>query len=125
MWEKLICNIAYSGPCGLTGMTIGQVLAAAEAAAISARGAEEAFAAAAADVSLDVDEPVQYVRDFGSKITGARPSLLLDMLAGRRSEVGVINGSIPPLARELGLSAPRERDRHRPDSGEGAGAGYA
>jgi 2-dehydropantoate 2-reductase len=28
------------------------------------------------------------------------------MLAGRRSEVGVINGSIPPLARELGLPAP-------------------
>ena len=107
VWEKLICNIAYSGPCGLTGMTIGQVLEDPEASSISAHCAEEAFAVARAlDVSLDFDEPVQYVRDFGSKITGARPSLLLDMLAGRRSEVGVINGSIPPLARELGLSAP-------------------
>ena len=78
-----------------------------EASSISAHCAEEAFTVARAlDVSLDFDEPVQYVRDFGSKITGARPSMLLDMLAGRRSEVSVINGSIPPLARELGLGAP-------------------
>jgi 2-dehydropantoate 2-reductase len=107
VWEKLICNIAYSGPCALTSMTIGQVLEDPEASSVSAHCAEEAFAVARAlDVSLEFDEPVQYVRDFGSKITGARPSMLLDMLAGRRSEVSVINGSIPPLARELGLSAP-------------------
>jgi 2-dehydropantoate 2-reductase len=107
VWEKLICNIAYSGPCGLTGMTIGEILEDADASAVSAHCAEEAFAVARAlGIALDFDEPVRYVRDFGAKITGARPSLLLDMLAGRRSEVGVINGSIPPLARELGLPAP-------------------
>jgi 2-dehydropantoate 2-reductase len=107
VWEKLICNIAYSGPCGLTSMTIGEILEDAEASSVSAHCAEEAFAVARAlGIALDFDEPVQYVRDFGAKITGARPSLLLDLLAGRRSEVGVINGSIPPLARDLGLPAP-------------------
>jgi 2-dehydropantoate 2-reductase len=25
-WEKLICNVAYSGPCALAGMTVGQVM---------------------------------------------------------------------------------------------------
>lgn len=25
-WEKLICNVAYSAPCALTGMTVGQVM---------------------------------------------------------------------------------------------------
>ncbi len=25
-WEKLICNAAYSAPCALTGMTVGQVM---------------------------------------------------------------------------------------------------
>ena len=48
VWEKLICNIAYSGPCALTGMTIGQVLEDAEASSISAHCAEEAFAVARA-----------------------------------------------------------------------------
>ena len=50
-----------------------------------------------------------YVRDFGSKIPGARPSMLLDLLAGRASEVDLINGAIPRLGRELGVPAPVNR----------------
>jgi 2-dehydropantoate 2-reductase len=32
--------------------------------------------------------------------------MLLDVLAGRPSEIDVINGAIPPAAREVGLTAP-------------------
>jgi 2-dehydropantoate 2-reductase len=32
--------------------------------------------------------------------------MLLDVLAGRPCEVDVINGAIPPAAREVGLDAP-------------------
>jgi 2-dehydropantoate 2-reductase len=32
--------------------------------------------------------------------------MLLDLLAGRMCEVDVINGAIPPLARQVGLEAP-------------------
>jgi 2-dehydropantoate 2-reductase len=32
--------------------------------------------------------------------------MLLDLLAGRPSEIDVINGAIPPAAREVGLAAP-------------------
>lgn len=32
--------------------------------------------------------------------------MLLDHLAGRRSEIDVINGAIPVAAREVGLTAP-------------------
>jgi 2-dehydropantoate 2-reductase len=32
--------------------------------------------------------------------------MLLDLLAGRPCEIDVINGAIPPAAREVGLSAP-------------------
>jgi 2-dehydropantoate 2-reductase len=46
------------------------------------------------------------LRDFGSKIPNARPSMLLDLLAGRRSEIDAINGSIPAAARAVGLAAP-------------------
>ena len=35
------------------------------------------------------------MRDFGSKIPHARPSVLLDLMAKRKSEIDVINGSIP------------------------------
>lgn len=34
-WEKLICNAAYSAPCALTGMTVGQVMDDPEIAPVS------------------------------------------------------------------------------------------
>jgi 2-dehydropantoate 2-reductase len=36
----------------------------------------------------------------------ARPSMLLDRMAGRLSEIDAINGAIPPAAAALGLEAP-------------------
>ena len=62
---------------------------------ISATCAAEGFAVAQKKgVRLGFDDPVAYVRDFGSKIPNARPSVLLDLMAGRRSEIDVINGAI-------------------------------
>jgi len=49
---------------------------------------------------------VSYVRAFGMKIPNARPSMLLDHLAGRMSEIDAINGAIPPAAAALGVPAP-------------------
>jgi 2-dehydropantoate 2-reductase len=107
VWEKLICNCAYSGPCGVSERTTGEVMADPDLARISAACASEAYAVARAkSVKLDFTDAVAYVRDFGSKIPKARPSVLLDLLAKRKSEIDVINGSIPRVAKELGLSAP-------------------
>jgi len=107
VWEKLICNCAYSGPCALGECTTGEVMADADLSRVSAASATEAFEVALKKkIKLAFDDPVAYVRDFGSKIPKARPSVLLDLLAGRKSEISVINGSIPRVARQLGLAAP-------------------
>jgi 2-dehydropantoate 2-reductase len=107
VWEKLLCNCAYSGPCGVSGLTVGEVMNDPELSAVSGRCAAEAHAVAkASGIRLELDDPVAYVRDFGSKIPAARPSVLLDLMAGRKSEIGVINGSIPRVARKVGLAAP-------------------
>ena len=107
VWEKLICNCAYSGPCGLTDHTIAEVMDDPELARVSAACATEAYAVAKKKgVRLDFSDPVAYVRDFGSKIPNARPSVLLDLMAGRKSEIGVINGSIPRVGAEVGVAAP-------------------
>lgn len=107
VWEKLICNVAYSGPCTLTGLTIGGVIESADAFRIASGCASEAFAMARAqNIPVQIDEPVRYVREFGLKIPGARPSMLLDHLAGRRSEIDVINGAIPPLGDRFGIETP-------------------
>ncbi len=107
VWEKLLCNCAYSGPCGVMDVTIGQVMNDADLSRISAACASEGYAVAKKKgVKLGFDDPVAYVRDFGSKIPNARPSVLLDLLAGRKSEIDVINGAIPRVGAEVGVPAP-------------------
>jgi 2-dehydropantoate 2-reductase len=91
----------------VVGRTIGEVIADADAWSVAASCAEEAFAVGrASGVELGFDDPVAYVRDFGQKIAGAKPSMLLDLEAGRASEVDFINGAIPRVGREVGVDAP-------------------
>ena len=107
VWEKLICNCAYSGPCGLAEATIAEVMSDPDLSWISAQCASEGFAVAKKKgVKLGFDDPVAYVRDFGSKIPNARPSVLLDLMLKKKSEIDVINGSIPREAKKLGMAAP-------------------
>lgn len=107
VWEKLLCNVAFSGTCSVLEWTIGHVLADASAWQVAAGCAHEVFAVAQArGIQLSFDDPVAYARAFGDKIPDARPSMLLDLLAGRPCEIDVLNGAIPPAAREVGLTAP-------------------
>lgn len=107
VWEKLICNCTYSGPCALTGLRVGEVQSNPSAWSIAAACAHEAYQVARAKgITLDFDDPVRYVREFGQKIPGARPSMLLDHLAGRRAEVDNINGAIPREGAKVGIATP-------------------
>ena len=107
VWEKLVCNVCFSGTCAILERTIGEVMADADAWEAAGRCAVEAYEVARRmNIQLGFDDPVEYVAAFGSKIPNARPSMLLDLLAGRPCEVDVLNGAIPPLAARLGLAAP-------------------
>ncbi len=107
VWEKLVCNACFSGPCTVLGVTIGEVLDEPHAWSVASACATEAcLVARASGVDLSFDDPLPFVRAFGEKLRGARPSMLLDRLARRPSEVDVINGAIPPRAAALGLEAP-------------------
>ncbi|MDA1117613.1 MAG: 2-dehydropantoate 2-reductase [Proteobacteria bacterium] len=107
VWEKLICNCAYSGPCGLAECTTEEVMNDPDLARVSAACATEAYAVAKAKgVKLGFTDPVAYVREFASKIPKARPSVLLDLMAKRKSEIDVINGSIPRVGKQFGVAAP-------------------
>ncbi len=107
IWEKLICNCTYSGPCAITGLRVGEIQASPSGWSIAAACAHEAFQVARAKgIELDFDDPVRYVREFGQKIPGARPSMLLDHLAGRPAEVDNINGAIPREGSKVGVATP-------------------
>jgi 2-dehydropantoate 2-reductase len=107
VWEKLICNVCFSGTCAILERPIREVLDDVAAWHVASTCAQEAYdVARARGIRLSFDDPVAYVRAFGERIPAARPSVLLDVLAGRPSEIDVINGAIPPAARAVGLAAP-------------------
>lgn len=106
-WEKLICNVAYSAPCALTGMTVGQVMDDPDVGPVSRAAATEAWTVAqASGIAVAVTDPVAHVRAFGAGMPKAKPSALLDHEARRVSEIDVINGAIPRQGARVGVEAP-------------------
>lgn len=107
VWEKLIMNVAFSGSCCLTGLTIGEVMDDPDAWRVATGCADEAISVAQAKgVRLDVGDPIAHIRALGGKIPHARPSMLLDYLDRRRCEIDAINGSISRLGRTHGVPTP-------------------
>jgi 2-dehydropantoate 2-reductase len=107
IWEKFCCNVTFSAPCTLFDCTIGELMADPARWHIALACAREAYAMGRAKgVAFSYDDPVAYVTAFGAHMPEARPSMLLDHLAGRRSEIDAINGMVPRLGKELGIPAP-------------------
>ena len=107
IWEKFICNVAYSAPCTVFGKSVRELLGDTYAVQISQTCATEAWQVALAKkISLSFDNPVDYVTEFGHKVGDARPSMLLDHMARRPSEIDAINGMVPVVAEQMSLSAP-------------------
>lgn len=107
IWEKFICNVAYSGPCTVLGCTLGELMSDAGAWETALAAGQEAYSLGRAmNVGFSFEDPVAYIIAFGAKMPDARPSMLLDHLASRPSEVDAINGMVPVLGRKLALPTP-------------------
>ncbi len=110
IWGKLMGNVAFSPVCAVTGLAVGEVLASPEAWSISEALVREAFEVARAKkITLPYDEPVRWVHEFGSKMPKARPSMVQDIEAGRRTEIDSINGGVVREAEPLGIPVPVNR----------------
>ena len=107
VWEKFLCNVTLSAPCAVFDVTIGDLMANPESWQVALGCTAEAYRLALAKgVQFPFDDPLRYVTDFAATIPNSSPSMRLDHLAGRRSEVDVINGQVVTLSRELGFEAP-------------------
>jgi 2-dehydropantoate 2-reductase len=106
-WEKLICNAAYSAPCALTGLTVGEVMDDDAMGVVSRAAASEAWAVARAlGVAISVSDPVAHARAFGARVAKAKPSALQDHEAGRASEIDIINGAVVRFGTRVGVGTP-------------------
>jgi 2-dehydropantoate 2-reductase len=107
IWEKFICNVALSAPTAAFDVTIGELHANEQFWAVAVGCMLEAHGIAEArGITFSFDDPVAYVAEFASTIPHASPSMRLDHLARRRSEIDVINGKVVDLGRETGRATP-------------------
>jgi 2-dehydropantoate 2-reductase len=107
IWGKYICNVSFSGPCTVFDYTLGELMSDPAAWAIAQGCAREVEALGnARNIAFGFDDPVAYIAAFGNKMPDARPSMLLDHHARRRSEIDAINGMALELGRELGIQTP-------------------
>lgn len=107
IWEKFLCNVTLSAPCTAFGCTVGELMAHPKRWAIALGCLEEAYRLGLAkEIAFSFDDPVAYVTAFVTAIPDARPSMLLDHMARRPSEIDAINGQIPLLGAQLGIATP-------------------
>ncbi|MEO8137393.1 MAG: 2-dehydropantoate 2-reductase, partial [Betaproteobacteria bacterium] len=107
VWEKVAFSAALNSVCAVTGCTVGQVaampaglaLAQAIAGDVDAVARATGIAANAGDVAAAVDGALDR---HGSH----KPSMLQDILAGRRTEIEAINGAVIAAAQKSGIRAP-------------------
>lgn len=107
IWEKFLCNVTLSAPCTVFGCTVGDLMENAEAWAVALGCMREAHAIGQTrGIAFSFDDPEAYVTAFAAAMPHARPSMLLDHLARRPSEIDAINGIVPVLGAEIGLPTP-------------------
>ena len=107
IWEKFLCNITFSAPCTAFNVSVGDLMGNPDHWGIALGAMLEGHAIAQEkNVPLSFSDPVAYVAAFGAGMPNARPSMLLDHMAGRTSELDAINGIIPTMGRALGIPTP-------------------
>ena len=107
IWEKYICNVFLSAPCTVFDCTIGDLVSHEARREIALGCMREAYQAGRArGINFSFDDADAYALKFASVMPDASPSMRLDHLARRKSEIDAINGMVPVVSAEAGLAAP-------------------
>ncbi len=107
IWEKYVCNVFLSAPCTVFNCTIGELQGNRAWQKIALGCMLEAHAVGVAkNIAFSFDNPVDYALNFASAMPNANPSMRLDHMAKRASEIDAINGMVPAVAADHGLTAP-------------------
>jgi len=107
IWEKVAFNAAMNAIAAVSGLNVGQMADSQDIRAIAAAVVAETVAIARA-AGVAVEEPRIRAAMEHAYATHRehQPSMLQDILAGRRTEIDAINGAIVARAEQQGLHAP-------------------
>ena len=107
VWEKFICNVMCSAPSVAFDCTIGELFSNEDRRIVAIGCMLEAYEIGLAkNIAFSFDDAVAYGVKFAADMPHASPSMRLDHLAGKRSEIDAINGMVPVLGREMGIKTP-------------------
>ena len=117
IWAKVIYNCALNGICTLYEIPYGKILEKEETREAMKEAVRECYAVAE-KIRADghpllleprsADEYIDWLtKTLIPKTAGHYPSMLQDLRKRKRSDVDALNGAIARLARDYGMSAPR------------------
>jgi len=108
IWRKLLINVAINPVCAIAGVRNGALLEVPELWAQSLEAMREAEAVARAS-GIDLGEPDTegHLRKVVESTAANRVSMLQDLMAGRKTEIGVLCGAVVSKGEEMGIPTPR------------------
>ncbi len=106
IWEKAIFNAAVNALCAITRLTVGQIADQGGEELACAVTREGVLVAHANGIDADENKVRDMLHHAFSTHHDHKPSMLQDILAGRKTEVWFINGAIVRAAKVCGMEAP-------------------
>lgn len=109
IWEKVAFNAAMNASSAVTRLTVGQLDTEAGRRLIESLWREVADVAEALSLTVDRQRIAEKVRNALDHHGGHKPSMLQDVLAGRRTEIETINGAVVRHGERCGVATPVNR----------------
>jgi len=107
IWEKVAFNAALNSLCAVTHCTVGELTNTPDGETLALKIVGEVLAVARArGIATDEAHVAGNVRHALAHHRAHRPSMLQDVLAGRRTEIEAINGAVVEAANAAGLAVP-------------------
>lgn len=107
VWEKVAFNAAFNALCAVTGCTVDQIEAVPSGPEMALAVVAEVIAVArASHIPADLERTQAMVLRSFKTHAGHQPSMLQDILAGRRTEIDSINGAVVRAAQAHALPVP-------------------
>jgi len=106
VWTKGALNAALNAICALTGMTVVEAWSDRYAGDLARKVLREAIQVARSNEIFLGSGFYRYALDYLARAGAHRPSMLLDRMAGRRTEIDFINGKIIEYGQMSGTPTP-------------------
>ena len=107
LWQKFVFITAVAAVCGLARASIGPVRDAPGGPRLIERAVNEVVAVARArGVGLPDDEGPRIAAFIGTLPPAMKPSFLLDVESGGRTELDTLSGAVSRLAADAGIATP-------------------